>query len=332
MRLASGNDALICEAPLDGLAYDPAHGWANYPKGVAAEFLKLNCRLNGFDLYVMGDIPNGAGLSSSASLCAVAGFAIRKMYGLPISREELARICQKAEAINGVNCGLMDPFAVLLCKKSNALLLNCTSGVYSHIPLVLGKYRLVIANTNKPRSLQDSEYNNRRSECEIALVDLQKVLDIKSLCDMSVEEFNANKRFITDDVSRKRAEHAVFENERVKMACEFASKGKWSKFSKLMRKSHESLRDLYEVSCTELDSLVKHAYAFGESANPIHGARMTGAGFGGCTVNIVHKDDIEAFKKYVGPRYAMDTGFKADFYEADPGGGAKRLGIKNIAE
>ena len=327
IRLASKNAEVFVETTLRELTPNPAHHWANYPKAVVLCLLKMGFNLKGFDMYFSGDLPSGAGLSSSASLCAVVAFSLRIMYGLPISREEAAHICQNAEAINGVNCGLMDPFASLLCKSGYALLLNCTTGEYSQVPLALGEYRLVIANTNKPRSLLGSEYNNRRSECEAALKDLKKALDIKNLCDLSPEDFFAHRHVIMDDISKKRAEHAVLENARVKMACEFAAKGNWKEFASLMRKSHESLRDLYEVSCRELDSLVKHAYDFGETANPIYGARMTGAGFGGCTVNIVHKEDLEAFKKYVGSRYTEDTALAADFYEAVPDDGARRLAL-----
>ena len=325
---ASKNADNIVKTSLSRLTPIASDGWANYPKMVTECLQKTGFCLTGFDMYFSGDLPNGAGLSSSASLCAVTAFSLSVLFGLPLTHRELASICQKAENLCGVNCGLMDPFAALAGKKNHAVLLNCGTGEHTQVPLNLGDYRIVIANTNKQRSLQGSEYNKRRTECEAALHDLKKVCDVNNLCDLSPKEFLEHRAAVKDETARKRAEHAVMENERVKSACEFASKGSWSEFAALMGESHESLRDLYDVSCKELDSLVKHANDFGKMANPLYGARMTGAGFGGCTINIVHSEDVDAFKKYVGLKYTNDTELRADFYEAVPEDGARKINFR----
>ena len=324
VRLASMTYKPFVKTSLSGLGVDEAHGWANYPKSVALCLIEDGRSLSGFDMCFAGDLPRGAGLSSSASLCMVVAVALNGMFELGLSPAELAKICQKAESKNGVNCGIMDPFASAACKKGHAILLDCASLEYSQVPLNIGQWKIVIANTNKQRGLQDSKYNERRAECELALSDLQKAVQINELCDLSPDEFLAHKDVISCEVAKRRAHHVIFENDRAKRAAEFAKKGQWSEFSKLLRETHDSLRDLYEVSCHELDSLVKHAYAF-EGNYPIYGARMTGAGFGGCTVNIVNKHDIVAFCKYVGNNYKNHTGKEASFYEAEPGAGARAI-------
>ena len=322
IRLTSMTYKPFVETSLDSLDFDEAHGWANYPKAVALCLAEDGHKLSGFDMYFAGDLPRGAGLSSSASLCMAVAFSLNSMFGLKLTSAMLSKICQKAESKNGVNCGIMDPFASAACKKGHAILLNCASLKYSQVPLDLGEWKIVIANTNKQRGLQESKYNERRAECELALSDLRKVAQVKELCDLTPDEFMARKDAISCDVAKRRAEHAIYENDRAKRAAEFAKQGQWSEFSKLLGETHASLRDLYEVSCDELDSLVKHAYAFGGN-HPIYGARMTGAGFGGCTVNIVHKEDIPAFCAFVGDLYTKDTDKKASFYEAEPGDGAR---------
>ena len=324
IRLASLTYKPSVETNLDSMDIASAHGWANYPIAVALCFIDNGHKLSGFDMCFTGDLPRGAGLSSSASLCMAVSFAINSLYGFRLSSAELAKICQKAESKNGVNCGIMDPFASAACKKGHAILLNCASLEYSQVPLDLGDWKIVIANTNKQRGLQESKYNERRAECELALSDLKKVVKINELCDLSPDEFIAHKDAILNGVAKRRAKHAIHENDRAKRASEFAKLGQWSEFSKLMSESHASLKDLYEVSCDELNSLVKHAYAF-DGKFPIYGARMTGAGFGGCTVNIVNKKDIPDFCKYVGDLYTKDIGKEAGFYEAEPGEGAREI-------
>ena len=324
IRLLSMTYKPIVETELDELDYDETHGWANYPKAVVQCLMEDKHVLSGFDMYFAGDLPRGAGLSSSASLCMTVAYGLNGMFGLGLSNTWLARICQKAESKNGVNCGIMDPFASAACKKGHAILLDCAKLEYAQVPLELGDWKIVIVNTNKQRGLQESKYNERRAECESALSDLQKVVQVSELCDLSPDEFMAHIDAVSDEVARRRAKHAVFENDRTKKAAEFAKQGKWDEFSKLLYESHVSLRDLYDVSCEELDSLVKHAYAF-KGRHPIYGARMTGAGFGGCTVNIVNKNDIPEFCKYVGDLYTKDTGNEASFYEAEPGDGARDI-------
>ena len=324
IRLASMTYKPFVETILDDLDLDDDHGWANYPKAVAMCLVEDGHMLSGFDMYFAGDLPRGAGLSSSASLCMAVAYSLSSMFGLGLSSEELAKTCQKAENKNGVNCGIMDPFASAACKKGHAILLNCASLLYSQVPLDIGDWKIVIANTNKQRGLQDSKYNERRAECELALRDLKKIVQISELCDLTPDEFLAHKDIISCEIAKRRAEHVIFENNRAKKAAEFAKQGQWSEFSRLLYETHVSLRDLYEVSCDELDSLVKHAYAF-DGKNPIYGARMTGAGFGGCTVNIVNKNDIPAFCKYVGDAYTKDTEKEASFYEAEPGDGAREI-------
>ena len=322
IRLASMNYKPFVETELGCLNYEEVHGWANYPKAVAECLVEEGLMLSGFDMYFAGDLPRGAGLSSSASLCMAVAYALNNMFELGLSPAKLAKICQKAESKNGVNCGIMDPFASAACKKGHAILLNCASLEYSQVPLELGDWKIVIANSNKQRGLQESKYNERRSECELALHDLKKVVQINELCDLSPEGFLEHKDVISCEVSKRRAEHVIYENDRAKKAAEFAKQGQWNEFSRLLSETHASLRDLYEVSCDELDSLVKHAYAF-SGKHPIYGARMTGAGFGGCTVNIVNKNDIPAFCAYVGDLYTKDTGKEVSFYEAEPGDGAR---------
>ena len=251
-------------------------------------------------------------------------YSLNCMYGLGLSSESLAKICQGAENKNGVNCGIMDPFASAACKKEHAILLNCANLEYSQVPLDIGDWKIVIANTNKQRGLLDSKYNERRAECELALKDLKKVVQINVLCDLTPDEFTEHQGVISCDVARRRAQHAIFENDRAKKAAEFAKQKRWSEFSKLLAETHASLRDLYEVSSDELDSLVKHAYAF-SGKFPIYGARMTGGGFGGCTVNIVNKNDVPKFCEYIGGMYIKDCGNEASFYDAEPTDGAREI-------
>ena len=324
IKLASQTYMPFVETNLSSLDVDETHGWANYPKAVATCFLEEGHNLSGFEMYFAGDLPRGAGLSSSASLCMAVAFSINSMFGFGLSSAALAKICQKAENKNGVNCGIMDPFASAACKKGHAILLNCASLEYSHVPLDIGEWKIVIANTNKQRGLQDSKYNERRSECENALKELKKVVQLNELCDLTPDEFMQRSDVIACEVTRRRAKHVIFENDRAKKAAEFAKQRKWGEFSMLLGETHASLRDLYEVSCVELDSLVKHAYAF-NGKHPIYGARMTGAGFGGCTVNIVNKNDIPDFCKYVGDLYTKDCKKEASFYEAEPGDGAREI-------
>ncbi|MDR1664593.1 MAG: galactokinase [Clostridiales bacterium] len=322
IRLASGNMEPKVTVDSAHIFYDTKDGWANYPKAVIHELLRMGYTPGGFDLYVWGDMPNNAGLSSSAAIelltCAVSD----RLFDLGVGSIERAKLCQRAEnGFVGVNCGIMDQFASGMGKKDNAILLDCSTLEYQYVPLKLGDYRLIISNTNKKRGLTDSKYNERREECERALHDLQKVCDIKNLCDLSADDFEKYKNAIGDSVACNRAAHAVYENARTKAAVKALNTGNLREFGKLMNLSHVSLRDLYGVSCTELDVLAEAAW----NVEGVLGSRMTGAGFGGCTVSVVHKDAADSFIKNVGETYKTRTGLTADFYIAETGDGAGEI-------
>ena len=322
IRLATGNFELTCEVNLDNIAYDPDHGWANYPKGVVAEILKLNKPIGGLDLCVWGDIPNGAGLSSSASILLLTAVVINEIFDCGISMKEMVLLSQRAEnQFIGVNCGIMDQYTVGFGKRDHALLLDCQAVQHEYVPLDLGENVIVIANTNKQRGLADSKYNERRSECEEALRIIRKECDIKSLCDLNQKTFEAHKHLITDPIILKRASHAVYENARTKKAVKVLNTGDIKSFGKMMNDSHISLRDMYEVTGVELDALVEAAW----QVNGVLGSRMTGAGFGGCTVSILHKGSVEAFIKSVGEEYNKRIGLTASFYMAQTGDGAGEM-------
>ncbi|MCL2217760.1 MAG: galactokinase, partial [Defluviitaleaceae bacterium] len=239
---------------------------------------------------------------------------------------ELAKLCQRAEFYNGVNCGIMDQFASAMGKRDHGILLDCNTLEYSHVPLNLGDFRIVITNTNKRRGLADSKYNERRAECEEALADLKKACDLTVLCDLTPEGFDKYETAICNEIPRKRAKHAVYENARTKAAAEAIQAGKWQEFAAALNSSHDSLRDLYEVSCDELDSLVNAAREYGShQPGAVLGSRMTGAGFGGCTVSVVHKDHTDKFATFVGEKYHHEAGLTADFYVAQPGDGAREV-------
>jgi len=322
IRLQSGNFEPLAEISLDNLSWNEAHAWANYPKGIISNLAEQKYDLSGFDMYFLGDLPNGAGLSSSASVTMVTVTAVDGIYGLNLDVMKKVELCQKAEFYNGVKCGVLDPFASAMGRKNHAVLLNCSSMEYTYVPLNLGEYRIVIANTNKKRGLADSKYNERRAECEEALADLNTVLDIKALCDLEPDDFEKHKSVIKNPIPAKRAEHVIYENYRTKLAAEYIKQGKWVDVLGLTRMSHESLKDLYEVSCDELDCLVNAAYEFNALPEkpPIYAARMTGAGFGGCTVNIVHGGFAEEFTQYLRDKYFKETGITADFYVTEAGG------------
>jgi len=329
VRLSSANFQPIVEVHLDSLNLDRAHGWANYPK-IVAGLMKKAGDVKGFDMHIIGDLPNGAGLSSSASLNMATAFALNSVFNIGLSGIELAQLCQKTEALNGVNCGIMDPFASAMGKMNHAILLNCSTLEYSYVPLELGDYRIVIANTNKRRELADSSYNKRREECETALVDLRKVPGLEflnDLCKLTPQEFDMHKNAIENRIIRGRAEHVVNENHRTQEAARYLSENNWTEASFLMQDSHRSLDDLYEVSCFELNELVYFGSMYGGNGNipVVFGSRMTGAGFGGCTVNFVHNDFIEGFTEFVNKKYNFSTGRTADFYVVMPWDGANEV-------
>ena len=325
-RMYSENfeDLGIIKFNLDNLVYDKKDDWANYPKGVIKTFLDKEFKIpNGFDVLFFGNIPNGAGLSSSASIEVLTAVILKSLFNLNIDMVEMVKYCQIAEnKFIGVNSGIMDQFAVGMGKKDNAILLDCNTLNFTYVPVKLKDMSIVIANTNKKRGLADSKYNERRSSCEEAVAVLNKNgVNIKYLGELTVEEFNKVKHFIKDEEQLKRATHAVTENERAKVAVEFLKKDDIKTFGELMNKSHISLRDEYEVTGLELDSLVEAAW---EEVGTV-GARMTGAGFGGCTVSIVKNSEVDNFIKNVGKKYKEKTGLEASFYIANIGDGARKL-------
>ena len=313
----------IIEFLLDNLVNEKKHKWVNYPKGVVKMFIEAGYKIDsGFDVLFYGNIPNGSGLSSSASIEIVTSIILKDLYNLDIDMVEMVKLSQKAEnQFIGVNSGIMDQFAVGMGKKDNAILLDCNTLKYSYAPVILKDEVLVIGNTNKKRGLADSKYNERRAECEEALKDLQKELDIQSLGELSIEEFNKSEKLIKNEINRKRAKHAVYENQRTIKAQKELMEGNLKEFGRLMNESHVSLRDDYEVTGIELDTMVEIAW----NQEGVIGSRMTGAGFGGCTISIVKKDAVDKFIENVGKEYKERVGLDADFYVVNISDGAKKL-------
>ena len=324
-RMYSENfaDLGVMEFTLDELVNDKKHDWANYPKGVIKMFVEEGFKIDsGFDFLVSGNIPNGAGLSSSASIEMLTGIVFKDLFHLSIDPIAMALLGKKVENLFiGVNSGIMDQFAIAMGKKDHAILLDCNTLKYDYVPVVLKDEVIVIANTNKRRGLADSKYNERRAECDEALAELQTKLPIKALGELSIEEFEANKDLIKSPIRQKRAKHAVYENQRTLKAQKELSAGNLAEFGKLMNQSHISLRDDYEVTGVELDTLAALAW----EQPGVVGSRMTGAGFGGCTVSIVKKDKVDDFIKNVGEAYKNKIGYAADFYIAAVSEGARKL-------
>lgn len=309
----------LIESSLDELQPAPEADWTNYPKGVMWAFGEKGMEVkNGMDLLLQGNIPNGSGLSSSASVEVLTGFILRDLFGFEVTNTELALIGQFSENnFNGVNCGIMDQFAIAMGKKEHAIFLDTADLTYTYAPIKLEGIKLVIASSNKRRGLGDSKYNERRSECEEALAELQKVVDINSLGELGEEQFEAHQGAIASDVRRKRAKHAVYENQRTIKAVKALQENQIDYFGSLMNASHVSLRDDYEVTGMELDTLVEAAW----EVEGVLGSRMTGAGFGGCTVSLVKEDAIDTFIEKVGRTYQDKIGYAADFYVAEIGDG-----------
>lgn len=314
----------VIEASLDNLKYDKALDWANYPLGVVWAFIEKGYPVDyGFDMLLFGNIPNGSGLSSSASVEVVTGVALRDLFGYDdISMIDIALFGQYSENnFNGVNCGIMDQFAIAMGKKDQAIFLDTSDLSYTYAPIKLANEKIVIACSNKKRGLGDSKYNERRAECEEALAELQTKLDIKALGELSEEEFESNKDLIKSEVRQRRAKHAVYENQRTLKAVDALKAGNLEEFGKLMNASHVSLRDDYEVTGIELDTLVENAW----EQEGVIGSRMTGAGFGGCTVSIVKTDCVDKFIENVGKAYLEKIGYAADFYVVEIGDGGRVL-------
>ncbi|HEX7058220.1 MAG TPA: galactokinase [Bacilli bacterium] len=306
------------------LIYRAEDDWMNYPKGVIATFREQGYAINsGYDMLFSGNIPNGAGLSSSASIEVACAFALAAMEKHGLNRTDLALLAQRTEnRFVGVNCGIMDQFAVANGKKDHAVLLKCDKLEFSHIPVPLGEYKLVVANTNKRRGLVDSKYNERRSECETAFAVLRNAYPhIACLAELTPEQLDASAHLLPSESVKKRAKHVVEENNRVLTSVKLLEQGNLPEFGKLLNASHVSLRDLFEVSCRELDVMVEEALRI----SGVLGSRMTGAGFGGCTVSVVHRDAVEQFAAEVGAKYKERTGLAASFYDFGIGDGVKEL-------
>ncbi|WP_455615783.1 galactokinase [Eisenbergiella sp.] len=309
----------VLESSLDGLKPEKEADWTNYPKGVMWAFEKRGFEIPyGMDLLLFGNIPNGSGLSSSASVEVLTGFILRDMFGFDVTNQDLALIGQYSENnFNGVNCGIMDQFAIAMGKKEHAIFLDTADLSFEYAPIHLEGAKIVIACSNKKRGLGDSKYNERRSECETALAEIQEVVGINSLGDLTEEQFEQYKSAIKDEVRTKRAKHAVYENQRTIKAVAALKANDIAQFGQLMNASHVSLRDDYEVTGIELDTLVEEAW----KVDGVIGSRMTGAGFGGCTVSIVKTEAIDSFIEKVGAEYLKKIGYAADFYVVEIGDG-----------
>ena len=313
----------VVQFPMHGAVKSDAYGWANYPIGVVRVMEDAGHRAaHGFDIVLYGTLPNGAGLSSSASIEVLMAVILDDELNLGIDMVELVKFSQKAEnEFVGMNCGIMDQFAVGMGKKDCAILLDCNTLSYRYSKLALDGCSIVITNTNKTHSLVTSAYNERRAQCESALKALQKVKPIKALGELTNAEFDAIASAIPDPVERRRARHAVYENNRTLEAVKALEANDVKRFGELMNASHVSLRDDYEVTGPELDTLAELAW----QQDGVLGSRMTGGGFAGCTVSIVRDAAIPAFEKNVGDAYTAKIGYAPSFYVANIADGARRL-------
>lgn len=299
--------------------------WPSYMKGVIWALAKKGMQMDrGFDVVIYGDLPKGSGLSSSASLEVLTGYLLRELYGFNVTDTDLARIGQEAENdYVGVNCGIMDQFASAMGRENHAIFLDTSTLDYTYVPLNMDQLVLIVTNTNKKHSLQESAYNDRRRECAEALKILQQAEPVNSLGELTPDRFAALASRLSDPVLRKRAAHAVTENQRTIDAVKVLQEGRMDEFGKLMNASHVSLRDDYEVSCRELDILAETAWG----VPGVLGSRMTGGGFGGCTVSLVKKGAVEAFCRIVGETYQSKVGYACSFYEVSAGNGPSELSL-----
>ncbi len=304
---------------LDDMKNRTEQAWANYPIGVLKTLMDAGYTVEcGMDILYNGTIPNSSGLSSSASIEVLTAFIAKSFFGLNLDFVEISKLTQRAEnQFIGVNCGIMDQFAIAMGKKNHAIFLDTADLSYTYAPIVLEGMKLVIACSNKKRGLGDSKYNERRSQCEEALRRLQTVCKVNSLGELTEDEFEANRSVIGDAVLEKRAKHAVYENQRTIQAVAALQEKDVKRFGELMNQSHVSLRDDYEVTGIELDTLVEEAW----KQEGVVGSRMTGAGFGGCTVSIVKETAVEKFIAQVGAAYEQKIGYAADFYVVEIGEG-----------
>lgn len=313
----------VYQSGLDDLTPRKEAGWSNYPKGVIWAFAQRGMELCcGMDLLLCGNIPNGSGLSSSASVEVAVGYILRDLFGFDVTMTDLALIGQYSENhFNGVNCGIMDQFAIAMGKEANAVFLDTARLSFEYVPVRLKEEKIIIACSNKKRGLGESRYNERRAECEEALSQLQAVTDVQSLGQLDEETFERYSDAVTSEIKRRRARHAVYENQRVIKAVAALNRDDVETFGRLMNESHISLRDNFEVTGMELDTLAEEAWKL----EGVIGSRMTGAGFGGCTVSLVKNEAADCFIRQVGEAYRKKIGYSADFYPADIGGGPRAL-------
>jgi len=310
------------ELHLQGSYTKSGKEWFNYPLGILNEVLNLGHAVSGLDMLFDGNLPIGAGLSSSASIEVLMTYALDQLFQLNIQKVEIALLSKKVEnEFIGVNCGIMDQFAVTFGEKNRAILLNCDSLEHELLPFDTGNFSLVIINTNKTRSLTDSKYNERFAECGAALKALKKEIDAKNLCDIDVKTFQSYKHLINDWVLEKRALHVISENFRVNKAAKVLSENNLNEFGQLMYQSHQSLKDLYEVSGIELDTIVE----FCKNNEHCLGARMTGAGFGGCAIALVDKSKIDKFGKSLIEFYKEKIGYEPNVFASEIGNGVRRI-------
>jgi galactokinase len=310
------------EVQLNGLFINTNKKWTNYPLGVINEFIKRGVKLSGLEFLYYGDVPNGAGLSSSASIEMVTAVALNELFDAGFDTLSMVKMSQKAEnEFVGMNCGIMDQFAVGFGKKDHAIFLNCDTLFFENVPVILTDCSLIITNTNKRRGLTDSKYNERRSECDKAVELLQAYKPIKNLSELNIGEISILEKYIKNPIIRKRAKHVISENGRVVEAVMVLKANNIVRFGELMNQSHDSLKDDYEVTGLELDTLVYE----GRKLPGVIGTRMTGAGFGGCTVSIVKKADSAKFMTTLSAVYQKKTGLTPDFYQPEIGNGAGRI-------
>ena len=313
----------VLESSVNDLKPEKEADWTNYPKGVIWAFGEKGMKVSeGMDILLFGNIPNGSGLSSSASVEVLTGYILKDLFGFEVTNQDLALIGQYSENnFNGVNCGIMDQFAIAMGKAGHAIFLDTATLKYEYAPIDLKGAKIVISCTNKKRGLGDSKYNERRSECEKALEEVQQAAGIQSLGDLNEEQFEQCKNMIKDEARQKRAKHAVYENQRTLKAVEALKNHDLQSFGQLMNQSHISLRDDYEVTGIELDTMVEEAW----KVDGVIGSRMTGAGFGGCTVSIVKDEAVDNFISQVGKAYEEKIGYAGDFYVVEVGDGPSRL-------
>ena len=323
LKFSTVNFSEDTETRIKDLFVNTAKKWINYPLGVINEFLKRGIKIGGLEFLYYGDVPNGAGLSSSPSIEMVTAVAMNEFFSVGFGTLELVKMSQKAEnEFVGMNCGIMDQFAVGFGKKDNAIFLNCDTLSFENVPLILNDCSLIITNTNKRRGLTDSKYNERCGECEKAVELLQSYKPIRNLSELNTGEINLLEKYIKDPVVRKRAKHVISENGRVIEAVKVLKDNNLIRFGELMNLSHDSLKDDYEVTGNELDTLVYE----GRKLPGVIGTRMTGAGFGGCTVSIVKKTDVSKFVSELSAVYQKKTGLVPEFYQPEIGNGAGRIG------